>query len=138
MLPEIKRITTTDPEYPQILRQPLGQSVYEDDLSHEHEELLIVALLDNEVVGCTIIKEKDTHTGKLRQMAVASALQGKGLGAQLVVAAEAMSRQKGYTNIELNARDTAVPFYERLGYTIHGPAFMEVGIPHRLMKKEWA
>jgi predicted GNAT family N-acyltransferase len=35
----------------------------------------------------------------------------------------------------LHARATAVPFYLRLGYTVVGEPFEEVGIPHRGMEK---
>jgi len=35
----------------------------------------------------------------------------------------------------LSARDTAIPFYERLKYNVEGEPFEEVTIPHRLMAK---
>jgi predicted GNAT family N-acyltransferase len=35
----------------------------------------------------------------------------------------------------LNARDTAIPFYLHLGYELVGEPFVEVGIPHRKMRK---
>jgi hypothetical protein len=35
----------------------------------------------------------------------------------------------------LHARETAVPFYERLRYSPVGDVFQEVTLPHRLMEK---
>ena len=35
----------------------------------------------------------------------------------------------------LHARQVAVPFYERLGYSIVGEPFEEVSIPHFKMEK---
>ncbi len=142
MNPEIKIITPKDPEYAQmltlrdeVLRKPLGMSVYKDDLSNEPNELLIVAVERLKVTGCVIIKELDSATGKLRQMAVLPERQGHGTGAKLVAAAEAASLEKGYRLIELNARAGAIAFYERLGYLAEGDVFTEVGIPHLFMKK---
>jgi predicted GNAT family N-acyltransferase len=39
------------------------------------------------------------------------------------------------TTVVLNAWLPVLPFYERLGYAITGPAFTEAGIPHRAMSK---
>ncbi|RYG29002.1 GNAT family N-acetyltransferase, partial [bacterium] len=67
---------------------------------------------------------------KIRQVAVDPMEQGKGLGAALMRAIEPLCDE-----IYLHARDTAVPFYLRLGYQIVGEPFEEVGIPHRAMRK---
>jgi predicted GNAT family N-acyltransferase len=42
----------------------------------------------------------------------------------------------GYHRIELHARDTAVPFYKKMNYSISGSVFKEVGIDHFFMSKE--
>ncbi|HRF26714.1 MAG TPA: GNAT family N-acetyltransferase [Ferruginibacter sp.] len=36
----------------------------------------------------------------------------------------------------MHARDSAVGFYEKLGYKVIGEGFMEVNLPHHLMVKE--
>jgi predicted GNAT family N-acyltransferase len=38
--------------------------------------------------------------------------------------------------MELNARETAVPFYEKLAYNTEGVRFEEVGIGHFKMTKK--
>ena len=38
----------------------------------------------------------------------------------------------------LNARTSAVPFYERLGYETRGEPFVEVTVPHLAMAKRLA
>ena len=72
---------------------------------------------------------------KMRQVAVAANKQGFGVGRLLVEASEAKSKTMGALEIQLHARDTAVPFYLKLGYEIFDEPFVEVGIPHRKMKK---
>jgi predicted GNAT family N-acyltransferase len=54
----------------------------------------------------------------------------------LVKYSEEYAISKGYLNIELNARESAVAFYKKLGYTVEGDVFEEVSIPHfRMVKK---
>jgi predicted GNAT family N-acyltransferase len=49
---------------------------------------------------------------------------------------EAAARQQGLTEIVLHARELAVPFYQRLGYTVVTPSHTLFGsIPHFLMRK---
>jgi GNAT superfamily N-acetyltransferase len=69
-------------------------------------------------------------------MAVLSGLQGKGIGRVLMTFAENIARDRGYRKINMHARKTAVGFYEKLGYSISGPEFEEVTIPHFEMEKE--
>jgi len=71
----------------------------------------------------------------MRQVAVRHDLQGKGIGRALVRESERLAIDRGFTVMTLNARLSALPFYERLGYTTVGPEFQEVTIPHRRMEK---
>ncbi|KNC46011.1 GNAT family Acetyltransferase [Thecamonas trahens ATCC 50062] len=79
------------------------------------------------------------HVGeqRLMQMCVASSLQRKGLGRELVSALEAyLTHYAGRgTYITLHARQVAAGFYEKLGYSVHGEPFEEVGVPHFHMHK---
>ena len=60
------------------------------------------------------------------------------MGQQLIAAAEAAAKAAGYTHIILHARTTATGFYQKLGYSIEGGLFKEVGIPHLHMQKQLA
>lgn len=51
----------------------------------------------------------------------------------MVKYSEDLTREFGYEEIVLHARETAVPFYEPLGYTRVGDRFTEVTIPHWVM-----
>ncbi len=51
----------------------------------------------------------------------------------MVKYSEDLARKLGLKEMVLHARETAVPFYERLGYTRVGDVFTEVTIPHRVM-----
>ncbi|WP_118972061.1 GNAT family N-acetyltransferase [Taibaiella koreensis] len=118
-----------------VLRAPLGLDIRNDDLAAEQEQIIFVYEEDHEVKGCVLLQQYDAETFKLRQMAVDATLQGKGVGTQLINAADLYAVQVGKHRILLHARETAVPFYQRLGYEVTGDPFTEIGLPHRTMEK---
>ena len=80
--------------------------------------------------------ETSPKTLRLRQMAVVSGLQGKGIGKVLTQFAENIARDRGYTKVMMHARKTAIGFYKKLGYRKSGDEFEEVTIPHYVMEKD--
>ena len=71
----------------------------------------------------------------LRQMAVSGESLRQGVGKQLIEFAEKNAKEYGFTNIETAARRAAVAFYEKVGYKKSGDEFLEIGIPHVVMRK---
>ena len=51
-------------------------------------------------------------------------------------ALEKHAKNSEFEKIILNAQSYAVPFYEKLGYIITSPEFMDADIPHRAMEKK--
>ena len=49
---------------------------------------------------------------------------------KLIVAIGQMIEENGFEKMSLHARDTAVPFYNKLNYLQVGEPFIEVGITH--------
>ena len=139
----LKQIDHGTPEYQQmvqlrnqILRQPLGLSFTDDELAKEKNDILIAAFDDDEILGCCMLCPVDNNTLRLRQMAVNNNLQGKGVGASIMSFAENLARDKGYRNMIMHARNTAIGFYEKFGYKVKGGEFTEVNLPHHVMEKE--
>ncbi|NOJ81104.1 GNAT family N-acetyltransferase [Myxococcus xanthus] len=118
-----------------VLREPLGYTRDDVAFPFEAESLHLVAHQEEGVLGCVLFNPEDAHGGRLFQMAVASHLQGQGLGARLVRTLEVELVRRGFTHVHLHAREPAVPFYERLGYAVFGAPYTEVGVPHRNMRK---
>jgi predicted GNAT family N-acyltransferase len=118
----------------EILRRPLGLVFDPEIFRQECDDWHIVAMHDDWVVGCMILTVKETLV-KMRQVAVESSLQNRGIGARMVEFAEQISMDRGATEMVLHARDTAMSFYLKLGYSIVGDGFEEVGIPHHAMRK---
>lgn len=138
----IRIVTANDAEYGHVwqlreavLRQPIGLSLKNEDLSGEVNETTFAAIDEGRVVGCLMLKHVSDEEIKFRQMAVAEGMQGKGVGRKLMEAAEVWAWENGYHKISLHARITAEGFYAGLGYAAIGDVFEEVGIPHILMEK---
>lgn len=90
---------------------------------------------NHEIVGVVTVLIVD-NAAQIRGMAVDENFQGKGIGAQLVREAEILIEQKQVSRIWMNARATAVSFYEKLGYSILGECFeIEPIGPHYVMQK---
>ena len=118
-----------------MLRRPLGLTFSEEELQGEINNILIGCFDDDKLEGCCMLVPKDTETLQLRQMAVISGLQGKGIGRVLMQFAENIARDRGYKKLIMHARKTAMGFYEKLGYKKIGNEFLEVTIPHYAMEK---
>jgi predicted N-acetyltransferase YhbS len=117
-----------------VLRAPLGHPREATRFPFEAQSLHLVALDGKHVVGCVLFHPEGLETGRLFQMAVEPALQGRHIGQQLVRALETEVVRRGFRTVTLHAREGAVGFYARLGYEVFGEPFTEVGIPHRHMR----
>ena len=118
-----------------ILRRPLGLVFTPEQLGAEWRDMHLACYEDGALLACLILTEVDPGTVKMRQVAVAEELQGRGVGRALVERSEEVARNHGFHTMVLNARESAVPFYERLGYERAGERFEEVSIPHWKMVK---
>ncbi|MDC0610000.1 bifunctional GNAT family N-acetyltransferase/hotdog fold thioesterase [Vibrio sp.] len=74
--------------------------------------------------------------GQIRYMAVKSNHRNKGMGSLLLVTLESLARKEGAKRIVCNAREQAIPFYEKNGFERRGDLSEEFGpIKHQQMVK---
>lgn len=118
-----------------ILRQPLGIQFTPEQLVAEASDYHLVAFDGDKLVACLVLTPGEDGKIKMRQVVVDADCQGKGYGKALVLWSEAFARQHGYRLMHCHARDTAIPFYLRMGYMAKGDAFYEVGILHQYLEK---
>jgi ribosomal protein S18 acetylase RimI-like enzyme len=120
----------------EVLRKPLGLSLTVEELAREEDQLHFGLFEpDGDLVACVVAVKLSPTDARIRQMAVSPTHQRKGLGKRLMNELEANLRSRGFTNLVLHARASAVGFYETLGYTIVGGEFMDVTVPHFRMVK---
>ncbi len=139
---QIKIFSYKSPEYEKalvlrdrVLRKPLGLTFSAEELKKDEGDIHF-GLFEGEVIlACLILTRTDNQRMKMRQVAVDDNYQGKGLGKELSEAAEDYALESGFNVMFCNARKTAVPFYQKLGYHTVGDEFTEVNIPHYYMEK---
>ncbi len=119
-----------------VLREPWNQPLGSEVLADEDQAIHAIAVEDNEVLGVARMHESAEKQGQVRCVATATAAQGKGIGKAIMAYLEDQAKAKGWTEIVLEARENAVPFYEAIGYTIIAESYLLFGeIQHYRMKK---
>ena len=121
-----------------ILRIPLGLKFSLADEQAEQDQLHFGAFRNETLIGSVSAVLLEKPAAKIRQMAVERECQSTGIGRFLMKRVEEELRQRGVKSVQLHARKSAVGFYHKLGYTVEGDEFLEVGIPHHLMTKRIA
>jgi predicted GNAT family N-acyltransferase len=106
-----------------ILREPLGKE-RGSERNDGDENGIHFSLYENEqLIAVARMDQVDETTCQARFVAVESNLQGKGYGREIMSALENKAVRLGYKTLILHARDYALPFYEKLGYTLVGPSY---------------
>ena len=141
------RIVTVDGAATRALRRsvlrpgwPEGAAMHGDD---NPDAVHLAAIDDDETVvaACLVLprayprREQEAAAWQLRGMATAPSHRSQGLGAQLVEAVVAELRPRGARLLWCEARNAAMRFYARNGFTVDGGEFLhaETGIPHHYM-----
>ncbi|QKX04194.1 MarR family transcriptional regulator [Aquimarina sp. TRL1] len=126
-----------------VLLRPIGLP----DHAWEKKDAIswhFVAVKADKVIGCFVLVPLNTQKNKtqLIQMAVDTAYQGKGIGKLLIDTLKQFCRENQIEEVCCHARETAIDFYKKSGFSIYGTPFEEVGLKHRHMrirfnKNEW-
>ena len=114
-------------------RQPRGSERDELETNAFHLQAQDPA---GELIGIGRLHRIDDSQGQIRYMAVVETWRGCGVGTALLQALEQQARDWELSEIRLHAREGAVSFYARHGYTVVAPSHTLFGsIPHSLMRK---
>lgn len=118
-----------------VLRKPLGLHYTKEQLEAEQDSWHLVCKMGKIIVGSVILKPETDKVIRMRQFAVQEDLQGQGIGRFLSENCEQMAKQAGYSEMLLHARESVIPFYQKLGFQSEGDRFLEVTLPHYKMRK---
>lgn len=111
---------------------PISLEIDEFDQTAAH----FIVYDEKQPIGAGRIREISPGIGKVERVCVLRELRGKHLGNLIMRELERHAKSAGMAKIVLNAQSYAVPFYEKLGYAVTSPEFMDADIPHRAMEKE--
>jgi predicted GNAT family N-acyltransferase len=119
-----------------VLREPWNQPLGSEVLADEDQAIHAIAVEGTEVLGVARMHESAEKQGQVRCVATATEAQGKGIGKAIMAYLEEKAKQKGWTEIVLEARENAVPFYQAIGYSIVAESYLLFGeIQHYRMQK---
>ena len=122
----------------EVLRKPWKQPIGSEKDANEDTSIHIMACNQiNIVLGVSRSQFNTPLEAQLRFMGVKENTQGLGIGKKLIAYAEEKAKKEGATKIILQAREIALDFYKKCGYTIVEKSFlMWDEIQHYLMEKK--
>ena len=97
----------------------------------DNSSIHFLATQEDQAVACARLKPD----GQIGRMAVLPLYRNRGIGKRLLHFILQIAEQKHIDRLYLHAQVSAIPFYEKLGFTAGGEVFYEAGIPHREMTK---
>ena len=108
-------------------------------LELEHDEVdatasYVLAELAGQVVGTGRLVFDDSGA-RIGRISVLPHFRRRGIGSQLIAALEAEAFLRGFTEVTLHAQTYVQELYDKSGYTVSGPGFLEAGIDHVPMMK---
>lgn len=121
-----------------VMREPLGQPLGSERNEGDATGIHFALYEDHELRAIARLDQAEKGVSQVRFVAVDSLIQGKGYGKQIMLAVEEYSKNAGNSKMILHARDYAVKFYLKLGYTLIGESYKLFGtLQHYLMEKTY-
>jgi ribosomal protein S18 acetylase RimI-like enzyme len=122
----------------QLLRAPWGRPPgSERDEFDEASYHLVARIPSGEPVGIGRVHFPSAGTAQIRYMATKEGFRRRGIGKAILKRLEQIAQESGARIITLNARESAVSFYEKLGYKVCRDGHTLFGvIKHKQMEKQ--
>lgn len=119
-----------------VLREPLGQPRGSERNEGDETGIHFALYQDHILKAIARLDHSGEKTAQVRFVAVETDQQGSGYGRMIMEATEKEAKKRGDTRMILHARDYAVDFYLKLGYTLIEPSHKLFGIlQHYLMER---
>ena len=119
------------------LRRPWHQPKGSERDALESRAVHLMAVEDGRVVGVARMHLGAPNVAQFRYMGVLRRYRDRGIARRLLRALEREARRRGVRIAWFNAREPAVPFYEKCGYSVFDTSYTLYGcIPHWKMFKE--
>lgn len=120
-----------------VLREPLNQVRGTEKNEGDATGIHFALFEENRILAIARLDYTPDGNAQVRFVAVESQQQGKGLGKLIMQAVEERCIADGKNLLILHARDYAVDFYLKLGYTLLAPSYKLFDVlQHFLMEKK--
>lgn len=105
-----------------------------DGLDSEARHFLLVA--NGQTIATCRVRILGS-TAKIERMAVLKEWRGQKVGKRLMIhVLQELAKERGIREVRLSSQVEAVPFYEKLGFSLCSNEYMDASIPHRDMAME--
>ncbi len=119
-----------------VLRRPWNQPIGSERDENEATSIHAMICEGDECLAVGRLQFNSPTEAQVRFMGVRQDQNGRGFGREIMQYLEQKANEHGRHHIVLQARENAVVFYERLGYTITEKTFLLWGeIQHYKMEK---
>ncbi|MDD3896898.1 MAG: GNAT family N-acetyltransferase [Candidatus Peribacteraceae bacterium] len=108
-----------------------------DEIDNLDGQATHIAAVFNEVVIGTLRMLPENGQLHVGRFAVRKNHRKRGIGSDLLRAAERYASENNFSGIILAAQISVVPFYEKRGYSKYGDVFLDAGIDHVWMSKKF-
>lgn len=115
-----------------IIEQQVPKALEWDDRDED-----ALHLLATDTDGEGIATARMTAQGQIGRMAVLRDWRNSGVGSAMLTRLLQLAEAERLPPPYLNAQQSAIPFYRRHGFHPVGEAFMEAGIVHQRMERDW-
>jgi predicted GNAT family N-acyltransferase len=107
-----------------ILRAPWGEPEGSEVDDIEDQCFHIMVTNNETVLGVGRLQYNTENEAQIRYMAVEKEYEGNGIGRMIVNALEQQAKDKNINTVMLDAREPAVGFYQKLGYSIKKKSYL--------------
>jgi len=107
-----------------ILRAPWGEPEGSEVDGIEDQCFHIMVTHNDKAIGVGRLQYNSAVEAQIRYMAVAQEYEGNGIGRMIVNALEQEAINKNISSVMLDAREPAVGFYQKLGYSIEKKSYV--------------
>lgn len=114
-----------------IQEQKVDPAIEWDDQETSAQHFLVLG--DGSAVGTGRL----LRSGKIGRMAILQNQRGNGLGRRLLEVICDFAREQSFSSVYLHAQRHAEEFYRKSGFVPVGDEFLEAGIPHIKMVREF-
>jgi len=122
-----------------ILRKPWNQPKGSENDEFESVAYPFIALFQDKVVGTARFHKVNESFGQIQYLAVEEPFRGKGIGAKLLEAIHLTAMNQLLKFIILNANETALQFFEKMGYKAIADGPLLFGeIKHKKMVRKFS
>jgi N-acetylglutamate synthase-like GNAT family acetyltransferase len=121
-----------------ILRKPWNQPKGSEKDELESIAYPFIALFQNKIVGTARFHKSNESFGQIQYIVVEEPFRRKGIGAKLMEAIHLTAMNQLLKFTTLNANETALPFFEKMGYkTIEDGPLLFGEVRHKKMVRKF-